>query len=385
MTLDRRDFLLRTGLIGCSLAASPLVTPVTFAKAPGDTRLVVIILRGAMDGLDVVQPYGDPDFAGWRSSLGTGATDLDGYFALHPGLAELMPLWEAGELAFAHAVSTPYRNKRSHFDGQDFLENGGDGGMTDSGDGWLNRMLPLLGAVEAETAFAVGRERLLLLEGDNPFSSWSPDADLDLSPQGAALLDILYRDDPLFHDAAVKAEKISAEIDTGMSPARAGRAKSLARFAADRLKRDTRIAAFSISGWDTHRLQAEALPRALRDLKQAILMLRKDLGPVWDKTAVLAITEFGRTVFENGSAGTDHGTGGAMLMAGGAVRGGRIHRRWPGLAEADLYERRDLMPTDDVRRYAAWTMRSLFGLDRISLEQQVFPGLDLGTDPKLLL
>ena len=125
--MDRRRFL-KTGLIGCSLAASPFVTPVSFASAPWDTRLVVILLRGGMDGLDVVQPYGDPAFNGLRKSLkfsrDSGAQDLDGFYALHQGLSGLMPLWQAGELSFAHAASTPYRNKRSHFDGQDLLEAG---------------------------------------------------------------------------------------------------------------------------------------------------------------------------------------------------------------------------------------------------------------------
>ena len=390
MRLDRRDFLRRAGLVGCSAAAAPLITPVTFASAPGDARFVVIILRGAMDGLDVVQPLGDRNYAGWRKGLSAQAeaTDLDGFYALHPALSDLMPLWQAGELAFAHAVSTPYRDKRSHFDGQDFLENGGglaSGRLTDSGDGWLNRMLPLLGATHSETALAVGRQRLLLLEGDTPTMAWSPDADLDLSPAGSALLEAIYRDDPLFRDAAIKAEKISAEFATDMSPSRGSRAGALAAFAASRLVGETRIAAFSLSGFDTHRRQAEALPRALRDVQEAVLTLRRDLGPVWERTAVLAITEFGRTVAENGSGGTDHGTGGAMLMAGGAVRGGRVLGRWPGLSEAALYQRRDLMPTNDLRRFAGWAMRGLFGVPVSDLERQVFPGLDMGDDPALLL
>ena len=133
-------------LIGCSAAASPLLTPISFAAAPFEQRFVVIILRGAMDGVDVVQPYGDRALAGLRPKLGfgeaAGALDLDGMFALHPGLAGLMPLWAAGELGFAHAVSTPYRDKRSHFDGQDLLEAGtAELGAATGRDGWLNRML----------------------------------------------------------------------------------------------------------------------------------------------------------------------------------------------------------------------------------------------------
>ena len=151
--MDRRLFL--NGVLGCSLAASPLVTPVTLASAPWDTRLVVLILRGAMDGLDVVQPYGDPALAKLRRTLLTGpengALDLDGFYGLHPGLTGLKPLWDAGEIAFAHAVSTPYRDARSHFDGQDMLEAGTDT-LAGVRDGWLNRMLQAVPGITAQTA-----------------------------------------------------------------------------------------------------------------------------------------------------------------------------------------------------------------------------------------
>ena len=139
-----------------------------------------------------------------------------------------------------------------------------------------------------------------------------------------------------------------------------------------------------MTGWDTHRNQPGGLRTALDRLVQAILTLRDGLGPVWEKTTVLAMTEFGRTVAENGNRGTDHGTGGTMLMAGGALCGGRLYGTWPGVAEADLLERRDLQPTDDIRRFAAWALRGSFGFDRAFLEQMVFPGVDLGEDPNLL-
>lgn len=387
----RREFLLRGGALGCSAAASPLITPVVFAAAPFDERLVVIILRGAMDGLDVVQPYGDTHLHAWRSGLSTGpadgALDLDGFYALHPALSDLAPLWSRGELAFAHAVATPYRNKRSHFDGQDLLESGGtDPGDSDANDsGWLNRLLPLIGDTTAETAFSVGRDRMRLMAGDAPHSSWSPDADLDLSSQGQLLLELVYKDDPLFLSAARAAAMLSEEMDDPMSARQAGRAQALARFAGERLNDDTRIAAFSLGGFDTHRRQDRTLPPALAELQRAILTLRETLGSNWQRTAVLAVTEFGRTVAENGTFGTDHGTGGVMVMAGGAIRGGRVLGRWPGLDEAALYQRRDLMPTDDVRRYAGWAMRGLFGVGASDIERTVFPGLDMGADPGLLL
>ena len=399
---------MRTGALGCSLAASPLLTPMTFASAPWDARLVVIILRGGMDGLDVVQPYGDADFKGKRRALKVGpdggARDLDGFFSLHPHLKDLMPLWDRGQLGFAHAVSTPYRDQRSHFDGQDLLEagTGFDVGVGAIRDGWLNRMLQAVPGVEADTAFAIGREELLVLSGDAPVSSWSPDADLDLSATSQRLLELLYHDDPLFRDAAAEAIEIADALNLSggansygevlndmqatMDSSRKGRDHvKLAQFAATRLRAETRVASFSLAGWDTHGNQRKNIGGALKRLSQTILTLQKELGDVWDKTAVLAMTEFGRTVAENGTGGTDHGTGGAMLMAGGAIKGGQVYTDWPGLKERDLYDRRDLMPTADVRAYAAQAMQGLFGLDRAVLEGAVFPGLDMATGKSFIL
>ena len=389
--ISRRKLITNSLILGCSAAASPLITPVTLASTPFDARLVVIVLRGAMDGLDVVQPYGDRQLKGLRKSIkageAAGAYDLDGFYSMHSALGDLVPLWKAGELGFAHAVSTPYRNKRSHFDGQDFLENGGSassGGLTSAGDGWLNRMLTQMPGSNVTTAFSVGRQRLLMLEGAADTSSWSPDSDMDLSPTAQALLNQLYEKDPLFHESAQVAIDLSAKMDGTMNARQAAKAEALAGFAADRLNEDTRIAAFSIGGWDTHRNQNSTLPNALKELSAAILTLKKRLGRNWDQTTVLAMTEFGRTVRENGSGGTDHGTGGAMLMAGGAVKGGKVHGEWPGLGELDLYQDRDLEPTADVRSYAAWALRDLFAVDRSALEGLVFPGLDMGSDPRII-
>ncbi|MBY6066810.1 DUF1501 domain-containing protein [Leisingera aquaemixtae] len=410
MQLTRRSLLTRSAVLGCSLAASPLLTPVTFAAAPWDTRLVVIILRGGMDALDVVQPYGDPQYAGLRQSLSggpaAGAADLDGFYALHPGLAPLLPLWRAGELGFVQAVSTPYRDRRSHFDGQDLLE-AGTAGLGQAEGGWLNRLLQQMPGVEARTAFAIGQERMLILEGSAPVSQWAPGAGLLMSPQAERLAGLLMEDDPLFHAALNEALELtrqdmalggedggegdSAEAGedmmASMMTAPKGKAHSeVAAYAAQQLRGDSRIAAFSINGWDTHFRQAGALKGALGRLAETILALQSGLGPeIWGKTAVAAVTEFGRTARENGTGGTDHGTGGAMLLAGGAVRGGRVLGRWPGLAEADLYDRRDLMPTADVRGQLAWLLHGLTGAGKSGLETDVFPGLAMGRDPGLLL
>jgi len=414
--IDRRALLRGLGILGCSAAAHPFMTTVTLAGSDGgaplgDHRLVVIILRGAMDGLDVVRPLGERAFVGYRPTLAaTQSLDLDGFFGLHLGLSGLHPLWQSGELAFVHATSTPYRDKRSHFDGQDLLEAGTSPDLPSAHlrDGWLNRMLQSVPGLQSETAFAVGRQEMRIMRGPAPVMDWSPDTAVNLSPQAQLLLEQVYHDDPLFMAAASEAMMLS-ELDLGdemgglamsrdelgsmmmaetptLRGARLGEADRVADYAAERLRGATRIAAFSLTGWDTHKGQGKGFGRALARLERSILRLKSGLGPeVWGKTTVLAMTEFGRTVAENGTGGTDHGTAGAMLVAGGAIRGGKIYGQWPGLEEADLFERRDLMSTSDVRAWAAHAMRGLYGFDRGLLQDKVFPGLEMGEDPGLIL
>ncbi|MEB8388111.1 DUF1501 domain-containing protein [Rhodobacteraceae bacterium KMM 6894] len=398
--LSRRHFLTRSAALGCSLAASPLITPVTFASARGEGRLVVIVLRGGLDGLDLLPPMGDGNLAALRPDLDP-ATDLTGFFGLHPAMDPLRPLWAKGQLAFAHAVSTPYRDKRSHFDGQDLLE-AGTGmetlGQTDTG--WLNRLLAQMPGSEAQTAYAIGRSDMLLMRGPADVANWSPDAALTLSPQAELLLERVMHDDPLFRDATSEAIMLSqsaiglgamqdepgeSDMMSAMIAAKTGaRPDAIASFAAQRLREDTRIAAFSLSGFDTHASQSRGLPKALERLTQAITTLRTDLGPIWDKTTVVAVTEFGRTARINGTGGTDHGTAGAMIMAGGALSRAQVVTDWPGLSEADLYQRRDLRPTRDLRAHLAWMLRPMFGTEQSVLERAVFPGLDMGPDPRLI-
>lgn len=389
---DRRRFLLGTLGWGCSAAASPLLTPVALASAPWEERLVVIVLRGAMDGLDAIRPAGDPAYAALRPTLAAEAgLPLDGFWELHPALGPLLPLWQAGEFGAVHAVSTPYRDRRSHFDGQDILEAGTVGlPQGRDRDGWLNRMLAAVPGITGETAYAIGREEMLILSGAVPVSRWSPEARLALSPAARRLIEVVTHEDPLFRDATAGAlgivDDLAEEAAGGMGGGGGGGPGHLrlAEFAAGRLRGETRIASFSVGGWDTHGQQASGMARALGQLSDVMLALRDGLGPVWGRTAVLCVTEFGRTAQENGSRGTDHGTGGAMLFAGGALRGGRVAGDWPGLGEGDLYAGRDLMPLRDVRAHAGWVMRGLLGLDRATVEGVVFPGLDMGGDPGLI-
>ena len=255
----------------------------------------------------------------------------------------------------------------------------------------------------SRTAFALGMGDLKLLDGQAPVADWSPDAQLVMTPQALRLTELMMEQDPLFHAALSEALLLSEfgdaeglgekdEMDLAsmqMSTPRPKRGKShvkLAEYAAKRMKEETRVVSFSINGWDTHSQQSRGLRSALNRLSETILTLESELGEtVWGKTAIIAMTEFGRTARENGTAGTDHGTGGALILAGGAVNGGRVHGAWPGLSEEMLYQRRDLMPTADVRMATAWILRSVMGLDRSALETDVFPDLDMVNDPGLLL
>lgn len=404
--MKRRFFLRNMGLgAACSLAAHPLITSVTFAQAAGGAplgkhRFISVILRGGMDGLDVLRPYGDPLWAQLRPRISAAplGADLNGFYALNPALEGLLPLWQAGELGFVQATSTPYRDKRSHFDGQDLLEAGlgMEAGLGQEGQsGWLNRLLGLMPGAESETAYAFGLDAAPILAGPAPARHWAPNLRLALSPQAERLLTQLYHEDPLFRDTASEALALAALSENGdgaMGGGMGGGAgasypavTALADFAAGRLREQTRIAAFSLGGWDTHRGQRGALSGALGRLQHLILRLKAQMGPeVWGQTLLMAMTEFGRTARENGTGGTDHGTGGLMLLAGGALRGGRVYGAWPGLSEADLYDRRDLLPTSDLRLWVARGLRGLYGVESAALSQTVFPGLDFSAGEDLL-
>jgi len=379
----------RRGLLRLSLASGlvSLGPRLSLAGAPGDNRFVFIMLRGGMDGLDMVQPYGDPLLAKLRPGLAStpadGLTDLDGFFALTPKLKELAPLWSAKELAFVHAVSSPYR-ARSHFEAQDTLENG-TGSATGAHDGWLNRFLSLLADRRFDTAVDLMPNASLVMSGNNRVDRWLPNADLKLDGELAFFLGRIYQGHSDFENALTQAYASEAEDIDG--PARRGRTLTggYAKLAAKMLRGRARIAALAVRGWDSHQNQQGLLKRPTKELSDGILTLKEELGPVWQKTTLVAVSEFGRAVRINGTDGTDHGTGGLMMIAGGAVNGGRMAGpKWPGLGESQLYENRDLMPVDDVRRYLAWVLKALYGARDADLTARVFPGLDMGSDPRLV-
>jgi len=389
---SRRRFLLGAG----ALAASAAIPQALFARTGGSSRLVVVILRGALDGLAAVPPYGDPAYAGLHRELAIaapggpdGALALNNTFGLHPALAFLHERFAAGELVVFNAVSSPYRD-RSHFDGQNVLENG----LTKpigTADGWLNRALAALPRSTSQApdrAVAISQNVPLILRGEAAVISKSPQTTPDVDEDLLARLADLYSKDDWFSarlSEAVLTEKMidGAADSNGMSKASAGagypdRSGAVARMAAELMRSDggPEIAVIEASGWDTHANQGGAkgvLATRLTGLDNALKSLADGLGPLWTRTAVLVVTEFGRTAAVNGTRGTDHGTGGCAFLVGGAVRGGQVIADWPGLSPRSLLDRRDLMPTLDLRSVFKGVLDEHMHVDANTLAKRVFP------------
>jgi len=368
MTLSRRGFL--------SGAAALLAAPrIVFARAATERRFIFIIQRGAADGLNTVIPYADPAYARLRGALAidpASAIRLDGTFALHPALATLGQLYGAGEASFFHAVASPYRD-RSHFDAQNVLETGGTAPYQVS-DGWLNRLLGMLPSPETG-AIAFSPNIPLALRGKAEVKSYAATA---LPQAGENLLrrvEQLYADDAQLHKlwsvAMDNREMASGAADGGKRQD----AGALGRTAAGFLGRPDgpRIAMIETAGWDTHSGQNARLSAQLGHLDQLIAGLRAGLGAAWGQTVVLVATEFGRTAAANGTGGTDHGTGAAAMLLGGAVRGGRIIADWPGLANSALFEGRDLQPTMSLDHLIAQVCAESFQLDPSRTTRVLFP------------
>jgi uncharacterized protein (DUF1501 family) len=400
---SRRELMLASGVL-FAWAHLPKA-----ARAEGrDPRFLVIVLRGALDGLAAVAPVGDPDYVALRGDKvlrldgQTPALPLDRLFALNPAMPNLHRLYRAGHASIVHAVATPYR-ERSHFDGQDVLESGlPTPGATDVG--WLNRALSGLdpgGRVDPAKAFSVGPVTPLVVRGPAPVLSWTPPR---LQPAGedtlTRVLD-LYR-----HTDAALAKALEERIGLaaiagadGMDPARgtgkaaqarpapaqgaqqanqvraffAESAGSAAKFMAR--PDGPRVGALAFDGWDTHADEgavAGRLAALLGALDGAVAAVETGMGPAWNDTVVAVVTEFGRTARINGTEGTDHGTATVALLAGGAVKGGRVIADWPGLKTAQLRDQRDLKPTTDLRAVLKGVLR-----DHLRLPDQrlaaVFP------------
>jgi len=394
--VNRRDFLRLSA--GTALFS---VGPAAWAATAegGPKRLVVVLLRGAVDGLNVVVPHAERTYYDVRPTIAiggpgteSGALPLDDRFGLHPALADLLPLWNDRKLAFVHAVGSPDAT-RSHFSAQLFIENGTPGDITTS-DGWMNRLLAALPEPHGPTdAVSVGPTLPQILRGSLPVANLplGPEAGrptpLD-RPEISRAFDRLYAgNDPLsvaYREArAARAELLGdlanerRQADNGAPPPN-GFPREAARLAHLILRdRRIRLAFASLGGWDTHVNQGKGkgqLANHLRSLGGGLAVFAKELGQDWDDTVVVVISEFGRTVHENGNGGTDHGHGNVVWVLGGSVRGGRVYGDWPGLAKAQLYQGRDLAVTTDYRTIFAVILERHLGLADDQLAR-IFPNL----------
>ncbi|MBV8614771.1 MAG: DUF1501 domain-containing protein [Acetobacteraceae bacterium] len=373
----------RAALLGLSSAVALGRASLALAAAPTQRRLVVVVLRGALDGLAAVAPYGDPDLAGLRAPLvppgpgeASGLLDLGGFYGLHPALAGMHETYRAGELAILHAVAGP-TCVRSHFEAQDCLESGADHRMS---SGWLNRAVAALPAGPAKPegeAMAFGVAMPLLLRGPARAGSWAPAQLGGASPDFYAQVASLAAPDRLIGPAIRQGlrERGFSRVALGDTPALAADGfATLAKAAGEMLARPDgpRVAALELDGWDTHAAQPARLDAMLRQLDAGLTALREALGPSWRQTAILCMTEFGRTVRVNGTRGTDHGTGTVALLLGGAVAGGVVRADWPGLGPGRLFEGRDLAPTTDLRAVAKGVLARHLGVPSHALAS-VFP------------
>ena len=387
-----RRSILKTVLAAGALSVWDAPIRLAFANAPTDKRFVVVILRGALDGLAAVPPHGDPNYKSVRGVLaldttGTNALhDLDGHFGLHPALINMKAMWDAKELAAFHNISSPYRD-RSHFDGQNVLETGGTGPHLLS-DGWLNRSLAPLGLANGDGALAVASTPPLMLAGASKATSWTPEVMPEPDKAFLERVRALYAHDPVLESALDRALETEAHADAAMDDKpKTDMAKGSGAYGdltplfkgAGRLlagEQGPRIAVFDVSGWDTHVNEGAAdgqLARRLRALDQGLDAFKTALGTTWGKTAIVMATEFGRTVKPNGNGGTDHGTAGAAFLLGGGVQGGTVRAEWVGLESSALQDGRDQPPRTDQRALFKAALSDHMGISRRDLEGSVFP------------
>jgi uncharacterized protein (DUF1501 family) len=393
--ISRRSLLAGAG----TLFSWAYMPKFAFAADNRDARFVVIVLRGALDGLSAVAPFGDPGYASLHGELAltlegpTPALPLDGFFLLNPAMPNFARLYKDGQALAVHAVATPYR-ERSHFDGQDVLESG-QGGPGLNSTGWLNRFagtLPAGEAVSKTGCLGVGAVAPLIARGPAPVMGWAP----PIIPRAAddtamRVLDLYAARDPVLavalHEGldtdklAIKTASASAmpRGNGGQGPDNPKGMAAIADGASRIMAADggPRIAALAFDGWDTHAREGGATGRLaalLGGLDSALAAFEQNLKPYWKDTAILVVTEFGRTARINGTAGTDHGTGTVAFLVGGAVKGGRVIADWPGLKEAQLYQGRDLKPTTDLRSVAKGVLADLYGVSSTALAERVFPG-----------
>jgi uncharacterized protein (DUF1501 family) len=402
--MKRREFLQHTTLTSLALGAWPSFgQSASKNSAAADARLVFILLRGGLDGLFAVPAVGDPNFVSSRGLLAhydSAPLPLDGLFALHPSLTHLHGLYQQKQLLVAHAMGLPYQ-QRSHFDAQNVLDTGSTRPF-ELKDGWLNRALTSQDparrsmAPTQPQAVAMASAIPLVLQGSASVSNWSGARLGEVQGDTLDRLARLYAADPALATAlsrARSATEMGDETPRSMTatnmrgsdnkrPRVTAGASSLGAAATQAATFLTaplgpRLAVLEAGGWDSHINQAlpqGQLMRNLATLDEAMALLQTGLGAVWQRTAVVVATEFGRTVHTNGTNGTDHGVGMMALLAGGAVKGGRVLSDWPGLASQQLLDGRDLRPTADLRSLFKGVLAEHWGLSNQALDSRVFVG-----------
>lgn len=388
-------------LTAASLAAAGMIIPVSHNSwvAQGINqpnkrkRLVVVFLRGGIDGLNVIVPHQETNYYQARPTIAipypqekNGVIDLDGFFGLHPELETLMPLWKQKSLAFIHASGSPVL-ERSHFQAQDYIENGTPG-IKNTKDGWMNRLLAELPQDRLTQALNVGVITPYILKGKMKIASLKPGRN-SVSPiptdkphinkafsslyNGTDILSKAYQDGRKAREIVLK--ELSQEM---ISASR--EAKNVDRFVDDAEEvaklmvgnSNTQLAFMEVAGWDTHINQNSIFNRLLTPLGQGLATLAQGLEPIFSDTVIVVVSEFGRTVKENGNKGTDHGYGNAIWLLGGAIHGGKVYGEWQGLNPSALYQNRDLSVTTDFREVFSLLLQEHLSISSDSLSR-VFP------------
>jgi len=401
MSITRRIFLRDSALTVVGTAAIPsfLTRAALGAASPGvgNKRLVVIFQRGAADGLNIVVPHGEQAYYAMRPSINiprSSVIDLDGFFGLHPAMSPLQALWNQRHLAIVHAAGSPDPT-RSHFDAQDFMESGTPG-LKATEDGWLNRALHSETASIERSAFrgvALGPSLPRILTGSEPAIAVNNINDFGVGGRNANASSVantfeaMYANsvDTVLHGTgnetfeAVKMLKSANPAKYAPAPGAnypRGRFGESLKELAQLIKANVgvQVAFADIGGWDHHVNEGSTqgqLANVLREFSQSLAAFWIDLGDLAEDTVVVTMSEFGRTARENGNRGTDHGHANMMFVLGGAVKGGKVYGRWPGLEPSQLYEGRDLAVTTDFRRVVGEAVYR--HLENKALDQ-VFPG-----------
>lgn len=406
LIISRRRALQGAGM----LAAAGMLPDIRFALAnvPTDKRLIVYIARGAMDGLATIPAYGDKDYVEARGAMALSKDlylPLDGFYGVHRNLGSFEKLFRRKQALAVHAVATPFR-ERSHFEAQNVLESG-LAAPQQVAEGWLNRVLAIYGDEASRKGLAFGQSLPLMLQGAVHVPCWAPSEQGLPEPQLLKALEKMYAEDKMFSNALTGAINVHGIVDDAMGKNMPGTIggdgninvnpidftsgsemklvpnkvavqdsiKAVSKLMSD--PKGPRIAVFDQGGWDTHVTQGTAdgiFPFCAMLLDAALQTFREELGAHWKNTVFLVVTEFGRTVAGNGTQGTDHGTASCVLLAGGAVNGGKILGDWPGLSKDKQYKGRDLAPTTDMRSVIKTVLSEHLDIDGKILSERIFPG-----------